>query len=168
PDDYINYYVKSATFKINTPGLRGATTSGLAAGASNSGVGSALEPKKDRTALIVAVVMGVLFLFTLIVLGLLCVKHKRGSKRKNTIMWKTVDLAEQIQTISLDNVTPFVSASTSTHQGTESTSAPASFPTTFPDTEFTYPAPWNTILQTPPSIRAPTARKRTELPAYGE
>ncbi|KAG8811998.1 hypothetical protein FRC17_002243, partial [Serendipita sp. 399] len=54
-NDYINYYVKSLTFKINTPSSGGTTTTVSAAGASNSGIGPTPEPKKDQASLIVAV-----------------------------------------------------------------------------------------------------------------
>ncbi|KAG8811997.1 hypothetical protein FRC17_002242 [Serendipita sp. 399] len=162
--DHINYYVKSATFRINTASSGGTTTTGSAAGTSSSGIGFSPEPRNDQTTLIAAVVMGVLLLFSLIALGFLTVKYKRIKSEKKS----TVNMIEEVQTSTMSNVTPFVfppvTSPMGTHQGTESlliTSSP-------PETEASHPAHWNTMFQIPPSTRPPISQKGSELPPYRE
>ena len=98
--DYINYYVKQTTFKINTERTGDPTPSPSAST-------PATVTKTNQTATIVAGIMGAIALFALVVIGFLLVKLRRRRRE-----WGAVDttserpVSEAIRSPS--NVTPFI------------------------------------------------------------
>ncbi|CAG7853228.1 SubName: Full=Uncharacterized protein {ECO:0000313/EMBL:CCA72917.1} [Serendipita indica DSM 11827] len=182
--DYINYYVKSATFKINNERTGEGTSSSTAPGASST----TTSQKGNQFTTIIAGVVGAIALLALLVIAILLFKMRQRRRQEGELKDSMSERPRSQN--SGPHVTPFISPPMTqppNHQsfvhGSPQTQQMQTRTSTDPfhssDLVTTLSSPHDTASQYPPSsvnfpfnIPPPTtvvtSRKGTDLPPYSQ